>query len=217
MQHRVNKVIIYKFLPFRSNFVIFCFFCSLASRQKFRIRGEGPVNGLIFPSPHLHCTNNSIVCTFLTDTRITILTGLNWFSLSGAAENDVLGFIPVEPTHVTIVDLKMELTTLVTDANGIKDRAATFHVLQVDESSYCDSLSGFGLKGVPMEQNITTVGISCVSTFALRKVHNDGSVLHDAIVGVARGILDYGSLGAIELQMFYEALFHKKKMRLFSH
>ena len=172
---------------------------------------------MTFPSPHLRCTDNSIVRTFLTDTRITILTGLNWFSLSGAAENDVLGFIPVEPTYVTIVDLKMELATLVTDANGIKDRAATFHVLQVDESSYCDSLSGFGLEGVPVEQYITTIGISCISTFALREVHNDGSVLHDAIVSVARGILDYGSLGAIELQMFYEPLFHKKEIRFFSH
>ena len=123
----------------------------------------------------------------------------------------MLGFIPVEPTHVTIVDFKMELTALVTDADGIKDRAATFHVFQVDESSYRDSLSGFGLKGVPVEQNITTVGISCISTFALRKVHNDGPVLHDAIVGVARGILDYGSLGVIELQMFYEALFYSKE------
>jgi len=79
----------------------------------------------------------------------------------------------------------MELTALVTDANGVKDRAATFHVLQVDESSYRDSLSGLGLKGVPVEQNIATVGVSCISTFALRKVHNDGAVLHDAIVGVA--------------------------------
>lgn len=138
---------------------------------------------------------------------------MDWFSLSGAAENDVLGFIPVEPTHVTIVDLKMELTTLVTDANGIKDRTATFHVLQVDESSYRDSLSGFGLKGVPVEQNITTVGISCISTFALRKIHNDGPVLHDAIVSVARRILNYGSFGAIKLQMFYEALFHSKEKR----
>jgi len=79
----------------------------------------------------------------------------------------------------------MELTALVTDSNSVKDRAAAFHVLQVDESSYRDSLSGFGLKGVPVEKNIATVGISCISTFALRKVHDDGPILHDAIVGVA--------------------------------
>ena len=110
----------------------------------------------------------------------------------------------------------MELAALVTNANGIKDGAATFDVLQVDESSYRDSLSGFGLKGVPMEENITTVGISCVSTFALRKVDNDGPVLHDAIVGVAWGILNYGSFGSIELQMFYEALFRSKKKKTIS-
>lgn len=139
------------------------------------------------------------------------ITFLNLLSLCGAAENYVLSFIPVEPSHRAIVHLEVELTALMTDANGIKHRSAAFDVLQIDESSNCHSLPGFGLEGVPVEKNITTVDIGCVSTLALREVDNNGTVLQVAVIGIARGVFNHVTLGRIELNVSHEALFYRKQ------
>ena len=133
-------------------------------------------------------------------------------SLRGDAENNVLSLIPVEPAHRTIVHLKVKLTALMTDANGIKDRSAAFDVLQIDKSSNCDALSGFGLEGVPVEKNVPAVNISGISTLALGKVDHNSTVLKDAVIGITRGVLNHITLGSVELKMSHEALFHQKQV-----
>ena len=65
-----------------------------------------------------------------------------------------------------------------------------------------------------MEENVATVGVSCVSTFALRKVHDNGTILHEAIVSIARGIFNNVSFGVIELYVSYKTLFYRKENRV---
>ena len=138
---------------------------------------------------------------------LNCLTLLDLFSLSRTAENDVLCLVSVEPTHRAVVHLQVELSALVTDTNGVENGSATFDILQVDVSSYSHAFPGFSLEGVTVEEDITTVGISSISTFVtrIRKVHNDSTILHDTIVGIARGVFHDGSFSSIELYVRHKA------------
>lgn len=135
-------------------------------------------------------------------------TLLDLFSLGSTTEDDVLGLVPVEPTHGPIVHLEVKLSALMTDANGVEHGSATFNILQIDESSYCHSLPGFGLEGISVEEDIPTVGVGSISTLVLRcrKVHDDSTILHVAVVGVARGVFYHVSFGTVELYVSNQTL-----------
>lgn len=111
-----------------------------------------------------------------------------WFHLGSfrsVGEDCYLAFVTVEPSDHSIVDLKVILSTCVGASNGIKNRVATSNILQVDPSTNAYTFKRFGLEGIAVEEDITTVCVGSVAAFAIFEVHQDGTSHHVTIVGIA--------------------------------
>ena len=124
----------------------------------------------------------------------------------------MLGLVPVEPAYRAVVDFKVELSALMANTNSVKHRSTALNILQVDKSCDCYSFSWLGLESITMEEDVSTVCVGSISTLTVGKVYHYSSILHVAVVGVARGIFHNVPFGSVELNVCYKTLWKRKEI-----
>lgn len=103
-------------------------------------------------------------------------------------ENNILAFISVEPTNISVVHFKMILSHWMSSTNSMEDTVWSIDLYEVDPSSNSNSKLRLSLEFGALEANVYAPQICDIAAVAIWNLCNERASCHLGIVIKARFI-----------------------------